>query len=455
MKNAPKTNFGHEIADTDDISIGISDDGERYVIQHDPSGETVELGAGGAEVGALQSQELSVNQFARYADFVVTTDDLTDRIYDKHNDAIYEGENLGAMLQTVIDNWGNIPLHIHFTNSNGNQRNHFQIEQTVTWKASSLCITGAGKNKTMIEAGDGLNSDMFVFDVGSTGTNAIYEIVGLKCIGNKDSNISGNGLVFKQSNEINLYRMEVRSFVGDNIRIAPTTSYNWNKMVDVWTLDADGACMSYYRGDGGAGGLITEMDMIGCTISNQSSATGSKGLYIDDNGGNSIDNLNMVGGRFKGDDPAEIRAGNQISFHGVHWHNVGGDYGLKLGGGTNNRLLDLSIKNCQMYGNPTHWIVPGKDDLGAVDVKEKFSVSNNRFTGHQTGIIQNAEDNFIGWDIQNNTPPIEMDVTLTRRPSDVDRAWHDGTGTDNPRGPTYYDDPSSSWISLVDGTTIS
>jgi hypothetical protein len=62
MKNNPKTNFGHGIADTDDISIGISDDGQRYVIRHDPSGETVELGPDGLEAGALHSQELSVAQ---------------------------------------------------------------------------------------------------------------------------------------------------------------------------------------------------------------------------------------------------------------------------------------------------------------------------------------------------------------------------------------------------------
>lgn len=62
MKNNPKTNFGHGVADTDDISIGISDDGQRYVIQHDPSGETFELGANGAEAGSLSSGELFTSE---------------------------------------------------------------------------------------------------------------------------------------------------------------------------------------------------------------------------------------------------------------------------------------------------------------------------------------------------------------------------------------------------------
>ena len=63
MQDNPKTNFGHGVAETDDFSWGISDDGEGLVIRHDPSGDEWTFGEGGAEVPSIESQELSTKQF--------------------------------------------------------------------------------------------------------------------------------------------------------------------------------------------------------------------------------------------------------------------------------------------------------------------------------------------------------------------------------------------------------
>lgn len=60
MLDEPRTNLAHSIAAADDFTIGISDDGTRHVIEHVPSGETVEFGPDGLDTGVINSDELSI-----------------------------------------------------------------------------------------------------------------------------------------------------------------------------------------------------------------------------------------------------------------------------------------------------------------------------------------------------------------------------------------------------------
>lgn len=61
MHDAPKTNFGHGIEETDDFTVGVSDDGTQRIVRHEPSGQEIAIGPDGFETDVVDAQELSVN----------------------------------------------------------------------------------------------------------------------------------------------------------------------------------------------------------------------------------------------------------------------------------------------------------------------------------------------------------------------------------------------------------
>ena len=64
MLPEPRTNFGHNVPDTDDFTIGITDDGTKRVVRHEPSGKEMVFGPDGFETPAVDTDEISTTLYA-------------------------------------------------------------------------------------------------------------------------------------------------------------------------------------------------------------------------------------------------------------------------------------------------------------------------------------------------------------------------------------------------------